>query len=299
MVNFEKIMIYVRFPISFIILLVMLLSHSFAQTKDTINRVDENNLKQGYWIKYDETNKEKIEEGWFSDDKKDGIWKSFYSGGKIKSEITYVKGRPNGYSKFYYENGNVSEEGIWKGNKWVGEYKYYFENGNPSYEWNYNDSGKRTGQQKYFHENGKIMIEGEWQDGKESGTIKEYYEDGTLKSEKSFDNGKLDIESVKNFSNGTNNNIANNSGNNNSSEHSDSNNAGNNSVNQGSKEEAMKPFDGNGFHKLYKSGNLDREGEFRDFRLINGKRYYYDEAGALQKTNIYKGGKVIDIIYAD
>ncbi|PLX14309.1 MAG: hypothetical protein C0594_00255 [Marinilabiliales bacterium] len=134
------------------------------------------------------------------------------------------------------------------------------------------------------------MIEGEWNDGKETGVIKEYYEDGTLKAQKSFNNGKLDESSVKTFPK-DNSEITNNDTPKDKSENNNDSNTEDN------KEDALKPFDGNGFHKLYKSGRLDREGEFKDSRLINGKRYYYDDNGKLEKINVYRSGRVVDIIY--
>ncbi|MBI4646574.1 MAG: toxin-antitoxin system YwqK family antitoxin [Bacteroidia bacterium] len=186
--------------ISFIILLMTCLHYlAVCQLSDTINKVDANNMKQGYWIKFDNTKTIKVEEGKFVDDKKEGIWITYYADGKIKSEITYVKGKPDGYARIYYQNGNLSEEGDWKGTKWVGNYKFYYENGSTQYEWSYNNTGKRTGEQKYYHDNGNLMITGEWIDGKENGVIKEYNEKGVLIAEKSFNNGTLDPASVKDY----------------------------------------------------------------------------------------------------
>jgi len=229
------------------ILIFFLSNFTFSQTsetynEETINVVDATNKKQGKWIFFDNSKTQIVEEGTFVNNRRDGIWKKYYSSGKIKHEITYVKGKPNGYAKFYYENGNLSEEGLWKGTKWVGEYKFYFENGNMAYLWQHDETGKRTGQQKYFYENGNIMIEGEWTEGKESGVIKEYYESGDLKSEKNFADGILEQGTVKTYKpkapvvvkKAT-----------------------------GTKQESVGIFDGNGYHKTYNTkGLLDREGVF-------------------------------------
>lgn len=190
-----------------ILLILFLISTNLTLNAQTetyqgkpVNAVDGNNLKQGLWVKFVPGDKTKIlEEGTYKDNKKEGIWKEYYSNGNTKSEITYVNNKPDGYAKLYYESGKLSEEGNWKGVKWVGNYKYYHENGKPKYEFAYTEDGKRSGKQKYFHENGKIAIEGDWKDGKEAGVIKEYYPDGTIKSEKNFSEGKLDESSVKNY----------------------------------------------------------------------------------------------------
>lgn len=265
---------------------------SIFQTNDTINVVDENNMKQGYWIINDKTNTYKEEEGNYTNNRKTGIWKAYYPSGKIKHEITFVNGRADGYAKFYYESGIVSEEGIWKGNKWVGEYKYYHPNGKPYYEWKYSESGKRTGVQKYYHDNGQVMIEGEWNEGKETGVIKEYYADGKLRSEKKFNDGKVDSLSVK-FYEPLGNNTANNN-----------NNTDVKVVNtDNTQPEDVGYFTGDGQHTTFKRINgerkIDQEGIFKNGKLQDGKKYSYNESGKLTKTTVYNGGRIVNIIYAE
>jgi antitoxin component YwqK of YwqJK toxin-antitoxin module len=254
---------------------------SFEMYKgDTINVKDANNRKQGHWIIFDASKTAVQEEGGFVNSRRDGIWKKYFSSGKIKHEITYIKGKPDGYAKFYYENGNVSEEGIWKMNKWVGEYKYYFENGNMSYLWNYNESGKRTGEQKYYYENGNVMIEGEWNDGKESGIIKEYYESGSLKSEKNFAEGVLEPATVKTYEPKM--VVVKQQPEKQTSTQTQNKNVG--------------VFDGNGYHKTYNMQGLpDREGVFKGGKFMDGKRFYYDGKGKLTKTEYFRNGKIVNV----
>jgi len=257
---------------------------------DTINKTDALNKKQDRWITFHPGNTSKIEkEGFYENNRKTGLWKTYYLNGNLKSEITYKNNLPEGFAKFYYENGKPSEEGMWKGTMWVGSYNYYHENGNKAYEWNFNDNGKRTGVQKYYYENGQLLIKGDWADGKENGTITEYYENGTIKSEKVFASGQINSEtskfyavkkvSVEDIPDDTNTTVSLNQ------------NETNSTVN------ANKTFDGNGFHKLYNAfKKLDREGEFKNGQLLNGKRYYYNSDGVLLKTAVYKRGIVSEII---
>ncbi len=274
------------------ILTFLLIAGSVFGQKDTLNKTDENNLKQGYWIVTDENNK-KIEEGKYLNDVKTGLWKGYYTDGTLKQEITYKDNKPDGYAKFYYPSGVLSEEGIWKGNKWVGDYKYYYPNGKPSYEWKYSEQGKRTGVQKYYHENGKIMIEGEWNEGKESGPIKEYDENGKLVAEKSFNNGQLDESSVKIYSTTSNSSTLN--------QVQDNNNTQINTIQTNTNTNtSLDYFTGNGHYVTYtKDKKIEREGEWKDGKLVDGKRYYYDETGKLTKTSIYKNGNIVNIIYND
>lgn len=277
----------------FILIITLIFGLNIACiAQDKINQVDANNLKQGYWIRTDETNN-KQEEGGYINNKKEGIWKKYYPSGKVKSEITYKSSRPNGYAKFYYENGNISEEGIWKGNKWTGDYKFYHQNGNVAYEWQYNEKGKRTGVQKYYHENGNIMIEGEWTEGKEAGTVKEFYADGSLKSVKRFENGNLDVSTVKNYDKGETKTVK-------EPEIIKSPTILTTASTPDTPKEALGVFTGEGYHKLYnRNKQVDREGEFHEGKLINGKRFYYNAESELEKTVIYKNGKIVDLIYAE
>jgi len=258
---------------------------------DTINRTDANNKKQGNWIYFFKNDKTQIEkEGVYENNRKTGIWKTYYLNGNLKSEITYLNNTPNGPAKIYYENGKLSEEGIWKGTKWVGGYNFYHENGNKAYEWSFNEDGKRTGEQKYFYEDGKLRIKGDWIDGKENGVITEYYADGNVKSEKHFAEGqfnagpskfyaekKVSVDDIPDDTNATT-----------GKKHIETND---------NTENAYQAFDGNGFHKLYNAfRKIDREGEFRNGKLMTGKRYYYNSEGELIKTMVYKNGQVIEII---
>jgi len=268
----------------FISLLLLAVNYSVFAQSDTINQTDAEGLKQGYWIIYNKDNTRMDQEGTYVDNKKEGIWKKYYSNGNIEHEITYVRNKPNGYAKFYYENGNLSEEGIWQGNKWVGEYKYYFKNGNPAYEWSYNEKGKRSGNQKYYHENGNLRIEGDWVEGKENGVVKEYYDNGQLKCEKNYQNGKMDSTSVKSFKKDetiVQKTIK--------------------KVQHTRKDTVkLKNFDGQGFHKLYTDDKqIEREGEFKNSKLMNGKKYHYTPDGKLKKISVYKNGSLVDVIYKD
>ncbi len=250
---------------------------------DTINCKDAQNLKQGYW-KIPETRTE----GFYVNDKKNGIWKSFYKNGNIKSEITYLKGVKRGYAKIFYEDGQIAEEGTWMEDKWTGKYKSYYKNGKLSYVWNYNEEGNRCGYQKYYYENGNIKIEGEWAEGKESGMIKEYYSSGFLKSKKVFCNGKCNKDLISVFYE-------------------------KDSVLEDAKlkidttltvvkeivttSDSIKVFTGNGNHILYnKDRNPEKEGEFVNGVLINGKHYFYNPDKTLLKTAVYKSGKIIEVI---
>ena len=134
----------------------LLAQSSLVYKGDTINRVDAKNFKQGMWITFDSSKTNKVEEGTYLNNQKNGTWNSFYPNGKVKNSITYDRGMPKGKASFYFEDGKLWEEGTWDIDHWSGSYKFYHKNGKLAYDWNYNTQGRRTGTQKYYHENASV-----------------------------------------------------------------------------------------------------------------------------------------------
>jgi len=230
------------------------------------------------------TDDQKIEEGRYVDSKKTGIWKEYYPNNNTKSIITYENNRPNGYAKMYHENGKIKEEGLWKNNRWVGDYKLYYDNGQVQQAFKFGENGKRTGAQQYFYENGQVMIEGNWAEGKEAGILKEYYENGDIKSEKSFNDGNIDIakthtyEPKKPIVNTPDKPME----------------APPVIVQKTEKDNLGKQFNGEGYWKLYNvNKQVSKDGTFSKNRLIDGKVYFYNSDGILNRIAVYKDGKYV------
>ncbi|MEQ8324090.1 MAG: toxin-antitoxin system YwqK family antitoxin [Vicingaceae bacterium] len=260
---------------------------------DTINKVDVLGKRQGKWIITGKTKRlpgygaqSKIEEGTYKSSRKTGNWISYYSNGKVKNEITYKSGRPYGPYKTYYPNGVLEEEGNWQNNRNTGTFKRYHENGKVSQAFSFNSTGKREGKQSYYYENGQVMIEGDWAGGKESGTLTEYYENGELKAKKVFADGNLDEARTQVYKAKT---------------------PEPDKVKEEEKDAPIrnvvatkdeKPntghFDGNGHHKLYnKDKILVKDGVFRNYKLIDGKWYKYDENNILLNIERIKNGRYV------
>ena len=257
---------------------------------DTINYIDENNLKQGFWKIFGRMKKlpdyqpdQVVEQGEYENSRKQGIWKMFYPNGKTKSEIAYVNSRPNGYYKTYYENGELEEEGEWKNNRNVGKFVRKHPNGEVAQEFEFNESGKRDGEQKYYYEDGSIMIVAQIKEGKEE-KVTEYYPDGSLKAEKVFVDGKLDVANTKVYEPKT------------PIKPVETTEKEPVKVVKVNKEEVVNKgtFDGNGQHKLYnKDKQISKDGVFKNYRLIDGKNYKYDENGILISIELIKNGRYI------
>lgn len=293
--------------LTYLVVFILGVQFSYAQKYemykgDTINYEDASGLKRGYWMVTNKIKKlpdygedQLVEEGNYINNRKEGIWKSYYPNGKKKNEITYVNGRANGLSKFYYKSGLLSEEGNWVNGKWDGSYKFYYENGQMSYDWKYNN-GKREGEQKYFHDNGNKMYEGNWKDGQENGELKEYNKDGQLVAVKVFKaGGKIDTVASKVFDKPQGAVVAppkvENPG-----QISTASNTEVESVIEEDTERAWIGYKESGYHKVKtKSGQLIRDGTFDKGTFINGKAFKY-AGGKLVKTIIYKNGKAIEVL---
>ena len=65
-----------------------------------VRRMETGNIKSGDFT----------EEGKYITGLKDGLWKSYYSNGKLKFKGNFIQGNPDGQQVYYYENGKIKEE---------------------------------------------------------------------------------------------------------------------------------------------------------------------------------------------
>lgn len=239
-----------------------------AQT-DTfeVNKLNENDQRSGQWEFYYNDGALK-ETGEYIDGQKSGIWKTYYEDGTIKHEITYQNGLAKGPARFYYRDGTLWEEGFWNETHWKGEYSLYHANGQKFYEWQYNESGKRTGEQKYFHANGQLQYSGEWENGNIEGEVEVYDEAGQLLETREYSKGTFDKSTVVTLK----------------------------PVNEDEDpDRKILPFYGTGHYTLQSiDGLVIKEGYFRDGVLQDGKHFIYNDKDSLIKVKIMENGKYLD-----
>lgn len=133
-----------------LILLSVVIYHAKAQRpnwtsydiylSDTVNVIENNSTKEGRWVLRGKDKKGKnyrfyknnqiVEDGYFKNNAKTGVWKAYHSSGKLEYEITYKNDEPNGPAKFYSEDGRLILEGILRGKDFDGDYFIYDLNGN-------------------------------------------------------------------------------------------------------------------------------------------------------------------------
>jgi len=133
------------------------------------------NIPDGRVKIIDETRNTTGEE-YYRDNKRHGLSKEYYSSGKLKSEVKYIRGKVL-TKKLYYIDGTLKQEEdlmdamLITNNKEVGAGKVYRRDGTLMYEWrltnsdrggynkSYNSLGKLVAE-NFFDENGEL-IEGE------------------------------------------------------------------------------------------------------------------------------------------
>lgn len=270
--------------IAFIFCLLSFISLA-GNGNDEINSYNKSGKKEGKWIV---TGKDrpgegypangKVEEGSYSNGRKEGLWIKYHTDGKTPRLIGYYKdNRPSGnYSKFN-EKGVRIEKGAFSNGQYSDTIIRYHDNGQIAYQGFY-ARGKENGQVKFFFPNGKTELEYTALDGTPSGKSTRYYESGGIREVIELD---------------TNGNVKN---------------------REFRKEEKpaviqlppktgelppkiVKPivkggrFSPNGYNKVYNNDDeIWQDGDFVDGRLFDGKLYVYDRDGILLKVKIFKNG---------
>jgi len=274
----------------FPVLLFLSVTRAAALAQDTLNVVDEMGRKQGYWKvlapkaeKPEYEDGQLIEEGRYTNSKRVGAWKRYWPNGNVMSEITYQMGRPKGEYKTYYPTGKVEELGTWDLDRNTGKFQRYHPNGKLAQDFVFNPYGMRDGEQKYYHENGQLAVAVNIEEGKEDGALKRYDEKGQLTQNAQFNDGVIDAANskwIKPVPKAE-------------------------EVKVDAKAEAAPApaptertnamvFRENGYNTLYdKQLRLSQQGEFKDGRLWDGKRYEYDRNGILDRIKIYKQGRYL------
>ena len=94
---------------------------------------NENNLKEGVWRRYSESERHRgalREVSTYVNGKLNGPYIEYRGNGIKEREVNYKNDRYNGIYKSYYKNGNLMIEKNYKESKLVGPFKVYSKSGN-------------------------------------------------------------------------------------------------------------------------------------------------------------------------
>lgn len=157
---------------------------------DSVNRVDDNGLKQGRWIKKEKGIKRY--EGQFKNDKPFGRFTYYHTNGKTKSITDYSSDGSIAMTKLYDTDGLLEASGKYINRIKDSTWTFYFKGGEKISSIETWKNGKKNGIMKTFFIDGKIATECRYVDDNPEGPCKEYYTSGTVKKEYAFKNGMLD-----------------------------------------------------------------------------------------------------------
>lgn len=178
---------------------------------DSINSLDEDGRKAGYWEYRGKDRPEAgycdtclIEKGNYKSGRKEGQWERFYPNGKIKFRGTYHNNRPTGILEKYDLAGNKSVRNMnirstgnyWNRTKHLGLTQTYYSSGCMKYLAYYNNNGQEDSTVTYFHDNcsgeskrGQIEFIYVAKNGVPVDTAYRYYPSGDLKELIVFSDG--------------------------------------------------------------------------------------------------------------
>jgi hypothetical protein len=139
----------------------------FVDEGDTINIVDKDSLRQG-------------------------VWREFYSGGKIKSETVYKNNKRQGLEIIWYHSGCIRQENYYNNGKLDGPVTFYSKNCKKESIQNYKN-GVKEGLEIEYHPNGRIKSEATFKNGNLDGVYKVYTKTGEFSFESRTTTGPVDF----------------------------------------------------------------------------------------------------------
>lgn len=175
-------------------LFLILFSFAFSLNilaQPNVNKEDDQGLKTGKWIGYQESGKKRYE-GTFRDGYEIGTFKFWNNHGHIASELIYSQKGEFAQAKIFYNNGVVKAEGQFHNRKKHGLWKFYTNLPRKlQKEESYKD-GKKDGPWRVYYSSGKLSSEIFWKDDARHGSWNDFFENGDPHVEAIFENGFLE-----------------------------------------------------------------------------------------------------------
>ncbi|MCF8465151.1 MAG: hypothetical protein K9G41_09935 [Flavobacteriales bacterium] len=195
--------------------------NGFVAGRERINRKDKFNQKQGLWREFYPNLSTKVE-GRYSNDKKNGYFKTYDEESNLVETLKYVDGilipDPEELAKLdikreYHPNAQVRSVGSYNKGVKEGVHREYTPEGEVSAAKIYNKGkiigegivdaeGRRQGPWKEFYETGELRSEGKYKDGMREGDWLFYYRDGKEEQRGTYHKGKPDGDWKWTYSNG-------------------------------------------------------------------------------------------------
>lgn len=121
----------------------------------------------------------------FVEDSLDGMRRTFFTGGRLKTEEVYKNGKLNGYRKIFNNNNKLQEEGNFTNGVRDGLAKWYYTDGKLNTESVYKN-GNLEGKMITYYSNGNKASEVLYRMNEMEGEYVEYYENGKVKTKGTY-----------------------------------------------------------------------------------------------------------------
>lgn len=166
-----------------------------VKAQETVNQLDVEGQRHGFWKKNFEKTKQPRYEGTFEHGKEVGTFK-YYTLNKGKSVLSatreFSKEHDTINVAFFSSKGKVISEGQMIGKNFIGKWVYYHNktNGVMTVE-NYNSQGLLQGEKFVYYENGQIAEQSNYNNGKIDGISKWFSKEGVVLKEFTYKNDEL------------------------------------------------------------------------------------------------------------
>jgi antitoxin component YwqK of YwqJK toxin-antitoxin module len=129
-------------------------------------------------------------DGFYTDMKKDSVWKYFGENDTISSEEHYKAAKKNGVWKFFYSNGAINEIVTWVNDVRNGPWKMYYSDGKLKLDGKI-VNGQWQGLFTNYYPGGGVFYTGFYKDNVKDGIWLQYSEESTVTRRETYKNGSL------------------------------------------------------------------------------------------------------------
>ncbi len=134
-------------------------------------------------------------EGFFVNQKMNGLWRFFNEQGVLLAEHFYHEGENHGVWKTYYDNGTLAEMQTWHRGEQQGPMERYFPDGTLYMRAHY-ENNLLNGAYEIYHVNGQLSLQGVYRDDLNENTWTYYTPNGEIIRKVTYKDGMIVHEEV-------------------------------------------------------------------------------------------------------
>ncbi len=162
-----------------------LMSKDYDSLQFKVSFPDTMKIADGPYTSYYWDNKSVRNEGKISNNLPDGVWRTYYPNGNLKSVVNYDAGKVDGVAFFYFDDNKETKklEINFDNDVMEGKYQEFYPNGAQKATLFYDD-GKLHGDAEFYYPTGRIKIQGKYKKGKKRGKWIFFDENGEIINKK-------------------------------------------------------------------------------------------------------------------